>query len=101
MLAAISPETARRKCAWPWHGNSATGARRKKRGGRLLFVNQKKQKNFIELDRAGDGATGPSAQKGVAFLQEAPAPASCAGKPAPSQPPHLVARPEASRGNNA
>jgi hypothetical protein len=32
------------------------------RRGRLLFVNKKKQKNFVILDRAGFVATGPSEQ---------------------------------------
>jgi hypothetical protein len=34
-----------------------------KRRGRLLFVNKKKQKNFVNLGRAGDTATGPGEQK--------------------------------------
>jgi hypothetical protein len=33
-----------------------------KRRGRLLFVNKKKQKNFVILGRAGFVATGPSEQ---------------------------------------
>jgi hypothetical protein len=39
-----------------------------KQGGRLLFVNKKKQKNFIYLDRAGGAATGPVEQKFFAPL---------------------------------
>jgi hypothetical protein len=39
-----------------------------KRGGRLLFVNKKKQKNFVILGRAGFVATGPSEAKFFAPL---------------------------------
>jgi hypothetical protein len=39
-----------------------------KRRGRLLFVNKKKQKNFVKLGRAGDTATGPVEQKFFAPL---------------------------------
>jgi hypothetical protein len=39
-----------------------------KRRGRLLFVNKKKQKNFVKLGRAGFVATGPSEQKFFAPL---------------------------------
>jgi hypothetical protein len=39
-----------------------------KRRGRLLFVNKKKQKNFVNLGRAGDTATGPAKQKFFAPL---------------------------------
>jgi hypothetical protein len=34
-----------------------------KRRGRLLFVNKKKQKNFVILGRAGFVVTGPAKQK--------------------------------------
>jgi hypothetical protein len=36
--------------------------------GRLLFVNKKKQKNFVSLGRAGVSATDPSKQKFFALL---------------------------------
>ena len=39
-----------------------------KRRGRLLFVNKKKQKNFVQLGRAGDTATGSGEQKFFAPL---------------------------------
>jgi hypothetical protein len=39
-----------------------------KRGGRLLFVNKKKQKNFFTLGRAGFSAAGPNQQKFFAPL---------------------------------
>jgi hypothetical protein len=39
-----------------------------KRRGRLLFVNKKKQKNFLTLGRAGFVATGPSEAKFFAPL---------------------------------
>jgi hypothetical protein len=39
-----------------------------KRRGRLLFVNKKKQKNFIRFDRACVGATVPNEQKFFAPL---------------------------------
>jgi hypothetical protein len=39
-----------------------------KRRGRLLFVNKKKQKNFVKRGRAGDTATGPAKQKFFAPL---------------------------------
>jgi hypothetical protein len=39
-----------------------------KRRERLLFVNQKKQKNFVRLGRAGFSATGPVSKKVFAPL---------------------------------
>jgi hypothetical protein len=39
-----------------------------KRRGRLLFVNKKKQKNFLTLGRAGFAVTGPAKQKFFAPL---------------------------------
>jgi hypothetical protein len=39
-----------------------------KRRGRLLFVNKKKQKNFLNLGRAGFDAAGPEEQKFFAPL---------------------------------
>jgi hypothetical protein len=40
--------------------------------GRLLFVNKKKQKNFVHLGRAGFTATGPEEQKFLRrFFQKA------------------------------
>jgi hypothetical protein len=33
-----------------------------KQSGRLLFVNKKKQKNFVKLGRAGFAVTGPAKQ---------------------------------------
>jgi hypothetical protein len=39
-----------------------------KQGGRLLFVNKKKQKNFLTLGRAGFVAMGPAKQKFFAPL---------------------------------
>jgi hypothetical protein len=41
---------------------------------RLLFVNKKKQKNFVKLDRAGFSATGPVSKKFLRrFFQKAAA----------------------------
>jgi hypothetical protein len=40
----------------------------KRRKGRLLFVNKKKQKNFFNLGRAAFNDTGPEAQKFFAPL---------------------------------
>jgi hypothetical protein len=39
-----------------------------KEKGRLLFVNKKKQKNFVNLGRAGFVATGPVSKKFFAPL---------------------------------
>jgi hypothetical protein len=39
-----------------------------KRSGRLLFVNKKKQKNFVKLGRAGFAVIGPAKQKFFAPL---------------------------------
>jgi hypothetical protein len=42
--------------------------------GRLLFVNKKKQKNFINLGRAGFTAASPVSKKFLRrFFQKAPA----------------------------
>jgi hypothetical protein len=39
-----------------------------RRRGRLLFVNKKKQKNFVKRGRAGFAVTGPNQQKFFAPL---------------------------------
>jgi hypothetical protein len=52
-------------------GAAAAGKARSRRRKGLLFVNKKKQKNFINLGHAGFAATGPNWQK-TAFFKQRP-----------------------------
>jgi hypothetical protein len=68
LLAPAAMAQTMRRQAHPRASLIVLGQAMSKRRGRLLFVNKKKQKNFIKLGRAADTATGPAKQKFFAPL---------------------------------